>query len=40
MSCNHRLELSGASLLLVTHSDSAAARASRVLRLTPNGLTP
>ena len=33
-------ELSGASLLLVTHSDSAAARASRVLRLTPNGLTP
>ena len=33
-------ELSGASVLLVTHSDSAAARASRVLRLTPNGLTP
>jgi putative ABC transport system ATP-binding protein len=33
-------ELSGASLLLVTHSDSAAARASRVLQLTPNGLTP
>jgi putative ABC transport system ATP-binding protein len=33
-------ELSGASLLLVTHSDSAAARASRVLRLTPNGLKP
>ena len=32
--------LSGASLLLVTHSDSAAARASRVLRLTPNGLAP
>lgn len=32
-------ELSGASLLLVTHSDSAAARASRMLRLTATGLT-
>ena len=30
---------SGASLLLVTHSESAAARAHRVLRLTPNGLS-
>ena len=29
---------SGASLLLVTHSESAAARAQRVLRLTPTGL--
>ena len=29
---------SGASLLLVTHSESAAARANRVLRLTPSGL--
>ena len=29
---------SGASLLLVTHSDSAAARAHRRLRLTPGGL--
>ncbi|QCB45949.1 ABC transporter ATP-binding protein [Hydrogenophaga sp. PAMC20947] len=29
---------SGAALLLVTHSDSAAARAHRLLRLTSNGL--
>jgi putative ABC transport system ATP-binding protein len=29
---------SGAALLLVTHSDSAAARAHRLLRLTPSGL--
>ena len=29
---------SGAALLLVTHSDSAAARAHRLLRLTPTGL--
>jgi putative ABC transport system ATP-binding protein len=28
----------GASLVLVTHSDSAAARADRVLRLTADGI--
>jgi putative ABC transport system ATP-binding protein len=28
----------GSALLLVTHSDAAAARADRVLRLTANGL--
>lgn len=31
-------QASGASLVLVTHSESAAARAHRILRLTPKGL--
>jgi putative ABC transport system ATP-binding protein len=35
----HQAQESGASLLLVTHSDSAAARARRRLKLTPTGLT-
>ena len=30
----------GASLVLVTHSDAAAARADRVLRLTAGGIAP
>ncbi|MNV34910.1 putative ABC transporter ATP-binding protein [compost metagenome] len=30
----------GASLVLVTHSDAAAARADRVLRLTADGIAP
>ena len=30
----------GASLVLVTHSDTAAARADRVLRLTAGGMAP
>ena len=30
----------GAALVLVTHSDSAAARADRVLRLSANGIAP
>ena len=30
----------GASLVLVTHSDAAAARADRVLRLTNRGASP
>ncbi len=36
----HQAQAEGSALVLVTHSDAAAARASRVLRLSADGLQP
>ena len=36
----HPVHAEGAACLMVTHSSAAAARADRVLRLTPRGIAP